>query len=383
MPAKHLYRVNTEGSFHHVYNKGIEGRAIFVDDQDYKTFLSFLEEYLSPPKDAQSTQKEFLVKGRKFKGVPHQPKNYFSKVELVAYNLNPGSFNLLLHQKEGSTISNFIRSICTRYSIYFNKKYQRTGSLFEGPFKSVHLADGSAVLLLTREFHKSGGYSSYPEYLGQRNSAWIKSDIGLSFNKQGNYKDFVEKHNLNQKEEHTLNQITTGEQKVSLVRRDLDNLRLKRKGHRYPEYLFASVIFLVLFGFGLRNINAEADQKIAVTQLKQLSPQVLSVFDVAPTPSPVPLYVANSTPLPSLKPVTAVPTSTLTFQTTAETGVNLRKEPTSSSEVVGVVRNGDIIEVVSDHIDLYKVGLGWYKVKLVDQTEGFILKDFVDTNGAL
>ena len=133
MTAKNPNRVNESGSFCHIYNKGVESKVVFNDKKDYEVFLGFIKEYLSIPIDPKNNKKEFTVNGRVFRGVPHQPKNYFNKIELVAYRLSPASFNLLLHQITKGSIESFVRSLCTRYSIYFNKKYQRTGTLFERP----------------------------------------------------------------------------------------------------------------------------------------------------------------------------------------------------------------------------------------------------------
>lgn len=48
----------------------------------------------------------------------------------------PNHFHFLLTQKEDGGISKFMQKVCTGYVMYYNKKYKRTGSLFEGKFKS-------------------------------------------------------------------------------------------------------------------------------------------------------------------------------------------------------------------------------------------------------
>ena len=137
MPAQNLQRTKEIGIYSHIYNKGVEKRILFNDEEDYAVFLNFLKDYLSALKDPDSLKKDFKVNGRTFQGTPHQPKNYFNQVELLAYSLMPDHFHLILHQKTRGSLESFIRSLCTRYSIYYNKKYQRTGSLFEGPYKSA------------------------------------------------------------------------------------------------------------------------------------------------------------------------------------------------------------------------------------------------------
>src|SRR3989344_6913923 len=181
MPAKNLYREDKEGIYSHIYNKGVEKRIIFNDEKDYEVFQGFLKDYLTIPQDPENIKKEFSVHGRIFRGTPHQPKNYFNKVELIAYSLMPDHFHLLLRQKARGSLESFIRSLCTRYSIYFNKKYQHTGALFEGPYKSVQIKDKTRMLYLTRYLHHAGGYSSYARYLGKMATSWVNPEIVQSF----------------------------------------------------------------------------------------------------------------------------------------------------------------------------------------------------------
>ena len=51
MPAKNAIKQYLENGFYHVYNRGVEKRPIFQDDQDYSVFLSYLKEYLLPKGD--------------------------------------------------------------------------------------------------------------------------------------------------------------------------------------------------------------------------------------------------------------------------------------------------------------------------------------------
>lgn len=285
MPAKNLQRVAEGGIYCHVYNKGIENKIIFADDSDYQVFLGFLEEYLSTPSSHESKKAEFTVNGRVFKGVPHQPKNYLNKVELIAYNLKPDHFHLLLHQKTEKSLQAFIRSLCTRYSMYFNKKYNRTGALFDGPYKSVQIEDEKGLILLTHYLHKSGDYSTYPEYLGQKSTPWVKTKVVLSANSgDPNHKEYNKNYELNPEEKILLAEFAIHNIDQHLARRDPEAIVLK-PWSRIPELLVASTVFILLLGFSIRNIattakNPEANSTILGTNTIAASP--------SPTPSPEP-----------------------------------------------------------------------------------------------
>ena len=80
MPAKYVKRVDREKCYFHILNRGASGKEVFKDEQDYGVFLGYLQDYLTPPSQLNNSKKEFIVKGRVFRGVPHRPKNHFNKV---------------------------------------------------------------------------------------------------------------------------------------------------------------------------------------------------------------------------------------------------------------------------------------------------------------
>lgn len=249
MPAKGLF---------HIFNRGVEQRVIFSDEQDYKTFISYLEDYLTSPKDAKTVRKSFVVNGKTFQGVPHQPKNYKDKVELVAYSLMPNHFHLLLKEVSSNSTERFIRSLCTRYSMYFNKKYERKGPLFEGPYKSVLIENTSQLSLLTRHLHKDHGYSTYPEYLSQRKTAWVNPLI-----LEEDHKTFVEKSDISPAQKALLAEINFENEPNIEELEAVDHKSSSMQYPRFLHFLIAIVVFLVLVGIGIRNIRAQTSSVLS------------------------------------------------------------------------------------------------------------------------
>ncbi len=60
-------------------------------------------------------------------------------VDIAAYCLMPNHLHLLLREIDYGGISSFMQRVGTGYTMFFNKKYGRTGALFSGKFKSVHI----------------------------------------------------------------------------------------------------------------------------------------------------------------------------------------------------------------------------------------------------
>lgn len=129
------------GEYYHIYNRGTEKRDIFLDKADYLRFLVLL--YISNNTDIVHisnliNQGDSLMKIMKL-------ERGETLVDIGVYCLMPNHFHLLIKEKVENGISKFMKKLSTGYSMYFNKRYDRTGSLFQGVFKSVY-ADNDEYL---------------------------------------------------------------------------------------------------------------------------------------------------------------------------------------------------------------------------------------------
>lgn len=153
-------RVAFENAFFHVFNRGIAKQSVFLDEQDYKKFLLRLHEL--------------------------KTKKHFDH-EIYAYVLMPNHFHLLLQTKK-VPIAKIMTSLLTSYSMYFNRKYQRVGPLFQNRFKSKLCDRDSYFLGASRYIHLNpieagivtslGEYpwSSYQEIFGTKDFLLINRD---------------------------------------------------------------------------------------------------------------------------------------------------------------------------------------------------------------
>lgn len=215
MASKNSRKIYVDGGYYHVYNRGVEKRNIFTDEQDHKVFLGYIKEYLTPPPDPKSLKTKFTVQDQVFKGVPRQPKNYHKRVELVAFCLMPNHFHLLVKQQDSKSVQQFMHSLLLRYSMYFNKKHDRVGRLYQGRYKAVLVTEDKYLLHLSRYIHLNplkysndlvSAFSSYSDYLGLTKTPWIKPNLILNlFNtttipeitKTTTYRNFVESYEKN------------------------------------------------------------------------------------------------------------------------------------------------------------------------------------------
>lgn len=128
-------------------------------------------------------------------------------VRIFAYCLMPNHFHLLIQQLIDGGITNFLSNLTNSYTRYFNTKYERVGSLFQGPFKAKLVATDEYLLQLSKYIHRNPyslsqwqnkiyPYSSYRLYLSPEKNSFCDTDFILSYfstaNPKSSYKSFVE-----------------------------------------------------------------------------------------------------------------------------------------------------------------------------------------------
>ena len=182
------------GEYYHVYNRGVDKRSIIQDQSDCQRFLQGLTEFntLEPI-------------GSIFENSYKKDRPNSNLVDIVAFCLNPNHFHLLLFAKIDDGISKFMHRLSTGHTKYFNEKYVRSGSLFQGVFKARHVSDDeyflylSAYINLNDRVHQLGSEasklvrSSWDEYLSSpKNRISTPEHILNQFNNVLEYKKFSE-----------------------------------------------------------------------------------------------------------------------------------------------------------------------------------------------
>ena len=133
---------------YHIYNRGVDKRSIFLEDSDRWRCLHGLCLF-----NDEKNSSNVLWQIEKNRGEVNLKilKNYIIKderrplVRILAYCLMPNHFHLLVEELREGGITTFMHKWGLGYACYFNNKYKRSGSLFEGPFKAV-LVDNELYL---------------------------------------------------------------------------------------------------------------------------------------------------------------------------------------------------------------------------------------------
>lgn len=133
---------------YHLYNRGVDKRTIFLDTSDYERFKVLL--YICNSKNRVTLRNslkssDVFAQYKKDQGEP--------LVSIGAYCLMPNHFHILLTPLAEQGISTFMLKLQTAYSMYFNKKYDRSGALFQGSFKSQHVASDKYLRYIYSYIH--------------------------------------------------------------------------------------------------------------------------------------------------------------------------------------------------------------------------------------
>ena len=172
------------GEFYHIYNRGIQKQPIFISDADRLRFLFLIlmsqgSNTIGNAGRVLKSNVQHLMLNIKENLVNESLKK--RKVELVAFCMMPNHFHLIVHELEEGGISKYMQRVQNAYAKYFNTKYEKTGHLFQGVYKSKHISDDIYLMHLSAYIHKN------PNEL--MNSRWIEENEERYY--WSSYRDFI------------------------------------------------------------------------------------------------------------------------------------------------------------------------------------------------
>lgn len=187
MPSRNVLKIDIADSYYHVYARGASRQEIFLESADYYMFLSLFRRYLSAEDVKDSAGMSYA--------------KLYDDIQLLSYCLMPNHFHLLLYQVNEGAMQRLMRGVMTAYSRYFNKKYDRSGGLFETRYKASRISSDTYLMHITRYIHlnpkewREYPYSSLRFYLQAHDEDWVdEQPIVALFPSRESYGDFVAKY---------------------------------------------------------------------------------------------------------------------------------------------------------------------------------------------
>ncbi len=156
MPKRKIKLI--QGEYYHFYNRGNNREGIFYEKANYAFFIRRIREYLLP------------------------------SANVIAYCLMPSHYHIIA-QVKGDEVSRSMQKLSISYTKTVNKTYHRSGSLFEGTFKNIHINKENYLLHLSRYIHlnpvnaglvakpEDWEFSSYRDFIGMRKGSLPNPEI--------------------------------------------------------------------------------------------------------------------------------------------------------------------------------------------------------------
>lgn len=171
-------RIEHDGAWYHVMNRGADRTPIVLDDRDRSHFV----ELLSAMGDADG-------------------------VEIHAWCLMGNHFHLLVRTPRRG-LPEALRVLTSSHALWFNRRHGRDGPLFRGRYRAELVNDDDYVLAASRYIHRNPvdaglvihpaayRWSSYADYAGESAPAWLHTQFVLSLvgGSPSRYRRIVETH---------------------------------------------------------------------------------------------------------------------------------------------------------------------------------------------
>ena len=171
------------GHYYHIYNRGAHKLTDFREDENYLFVLGRLKRYLGE-----------------------------LQLSIIAYCLMPNHYHLLVRQDGQRPAGLLPQRVFNSYSKAYNKRYDHSGTLFEGPYQVVETAGESHLRQLSRYIHanpikhalvtelEAWPYSNYLEWIGKRRGALVdRVFVTEVFGTAADYAEFVRDYLLQRK----------------------------------------------------------------------------------------------------------------------------------------------------------------------------------------
>jgi putative transposase len=184
MPTRNTRKIYAAEQIYHIYSRGVAKAPVFLDRQDHQYFIDLFARYLSNTPAQSKARVQYAW--------------YGDRLELLAFCLMKNHVHLLVYQSDEQAMTDFMHSLMTSYSMYFNKKYIRVGPVFQSRYLASNIDKDNYLQHISRYIHlnpkdwQNYPYSSLPYYIHNQSEAWLKPErISEIFESSSIYLNFL------------------------------------------------------------------------------------------------------------------------------------------------------------------------------------------------
>ena len=154
--------------FTHVYNRGVDKRVIFLNDNHRRRFITALRLSRLSKSPSVAVLDDWLKRG---KITPEQINNAEKEfgppiLDIAALVLMKNHFHLVLGEFEDkkTAVAKFMQRLGTAFTMYFNKVEKRKGRLFESQYQSVAIMHDEQFNKVVRYVHVNPCNSEFSKW---------------------------------------------------------------------------------------------------------------------------------------------------------------------------------------------------------------------------
>lgn len=143
---------------YHILSRGVDKRKLFLNDEDYLRGIHDLFEFndTEPVENFGHffrNQNQYIDVRRRYIETKREKRKRKLLVKIHTFCLMPNHYHLLLSEATENGIPLFMKKFNGGYARYFNEKYERKGTLFEGRYKKVIIKDEAHFVHLPYYIH--------------------------------------------------------------------------------------------------------------------------------------------------------------------------------------------------------------------------------------
>lgn len=138
---------------YHVFNRSVERRPVFTSKREYQHMKDLIRFYRFAHLPMRYSQYSSLSVDVQKNVIDRLEQKGDMEVSLYAFSLMPNHFHFTLKQMKDNGVTTFLSNISNSFAKYFNIRHKRTGSLWQHPFKAVHIETDEQLLHVIRYTH--------------------------------------------------------------------------------------------------------------------------------------------------------------------------------------------------------------------------------------
>lgn len=165
----------------HLIGRGVDKRTIVLDDDDRIRFVHDLYTFNDSKPAAHSESKLRQEAKEKRKQL----------VDIHAWALMNNHYHMLVSERAEGGISQFMKKMNMGYAKYFNKRYVRSGALWQGKYRKVHIQRDAHFLYIPFYIHLNPLDYTHPEWREGRVQSTEKATRALEQYRWSSYLDYV------------------------------------------------------------------------------------------------------------------------------------------------------------------------------------------------